>query len=202
MWFLFQRCQEGTWLKDTRYSLQSFPLARRRSPPVSSSSFIFFFPTDIARSRKRSRRIITIVVYIHVLIRILRRVGWNKFWANRDWFAITWRDAPGNRRSAAFSLCTRHTPGGYIPPSLPPFISPYTILRIVSFTLLFYLYYYPLLFIMFYFYSLYRYSLLAIVYYPCYYACFNYGNEKNMVRELPQLRYVRMCIYICVCVYV
>lgn len=47
-------------------------------------------------------------------------------------------------------------------------------------------------------YSLHR--LLAIVYYPCYYACFNYGNEKNVVHELPQLRYVRMRIYISVCV--
>lgn len=40
-------------------------------------------------------------------------------------------------------------------------------------------------------------SLLAIVYYPCYYACFNYGNEKNVVRAATTT--VCTCIYICVC---
>lgn len=45
-------------------------------------------------------------------------------------------------------------------------------------------------------------SLLATVYYPCYYVCcFNYGNEKNVVRAATTLRY-RTYVYLGVCVYV
>lgn len=42
-------------------------------------------------------------------------------------------------------------------------------------------------------------SLLAIVYYPCYYACFNYGNEKNVVRAATTTVCTYVYLYLCVC---
>lgn len=42
-------------------------------------------------------------------------------------------------------------------------------------------------------------SLLAIVYYPCYYACFNYGNEKNVVRAATTTVRTYVYLYLCVC---
>lgn len=125
MWFLFQGCQEGTWLKDTRCFLQSFHLARRLAPiaPVSFSSSLSLCHRYCA-FRARSP------VYNNRRIQFMYSTYWVKISSDRNWLRLR-RYAPGNRSAAFYET---HRADTSLPPT--PLPSHYNS-EIVSFTLLF-----------------------------------------------------------------
>lgn len=136
MWFLFQGCQEGTWLKDTRCFLQSFPLAQRLVPiaSVSFSSSLSFCHRYCAFRACSSN-------YNNRRIQFMYSTYWEewvKISSDRDWLRLR-RYAPGNRSAAFYET---HRADTSLPPT--PFPSHYNS-EIVSFTFLFIIILYYLL---------------------------------------------------------
>lgn len=166
---------------------------RRRSPPFLPPP-LFLSATDIARSERvrrihNNRRIQSCSTYWEEWVKISSE----PIAIDCDLHKETRRGIIVARFFFFYFNETHRADTSLSPFLLPPL---YTTLRIVSFTLLLYFYYYPLLFIMF---TLLVISLLAIVYYPCYYACFNYGNEKNVVRTATTTVRTYVYLYLCVC---
>jgi len=126
MWFLFQRCQEGTWLKDTRYSLQSFPLAWRSvsiAPVPSSFSLCHRYCTF--RSPDYNNRIRSCFTHWEEWVKV-------SFRADSDWLGL-----PEETRRGIVARLLRDTHRADTSLFLPSSFSLLETLRVVSFTLLF-----------------------------------------------------------------
>lgn len=159
---------------------------------IALTVFFFFFITDIARS-EHVRWIVTIVVYNHVLrieesgLRqvspILRSIDYLKRCAGDSTHLRDILIIPG--AGPTFSLLSTQN------------------LRLISRLLLYFFYflllsftiYYVIVIVNFTHYIVTHYRLLSLLL-----CCFNYGNEKNVVRAATTMvLYVRVSLYVCVC---
>lgn len=97
---------------------------RRRSPPFLPPPPLFLSATDIARSERvrrihNNRRIQSCSTYREEWVKISSE----PIAIDCDLHRETRREIIVARFFFLFLLLTRHTPGGYIPPSLPPSIT-------------------------------------------------------------------------------